>query len=78
MYDQGDLKMTDKKLFYIMIEETISECFEVYAANIDEARQMAEDTYNNGEFILSPGNITDKKVYAINKDINLEKGWIEF
>ena len=70
--------MTNKKLFQITIEETISEHFEVYAPNIDEAIQMAEDKYDKAEFMLSPGNITSRKIFAVDKDIDLEKGWIEF
>lgn len=45
---------------------------------MDEAIQTAEDKYSNGEFILSPGNITDRKILAIDRDIDWEKGWIEF
>lgn len=72
------LKMEDKKLFQITIEETISECFDVYADNIDEAIQMTEDKYNNGEFILAPGNITNRKMFIVDEDIDLKKEWIEF
>lgn len=70
--------MPDKKLFQITIEEIISECFDVYAQNIEEAIQTAKDKYNNCEFILSPGNITDRKIFAVDPNIDLEKGWIEF
>ena len=70
--------MINKKLFQITIEETISEHFHVYAQNIDEAIQMAEDKYDKAEFMLSPGNITNRKIFAVDKDIDLEKGWIEF
>lgn len=70
--------MSDKKLFQITIEETVSEYFDVYANNIDEAIQTAEDKYYKGEFMLSPGNITNRKIFAVDKDIDLEKEWIEF
>lgn len=70
--------MDEKKLFQITIEETISECFDVYADNIDEAIQTAENKYNNGEFILAPGNITNRKIFIFDEDINLKKEWFEF
>ena len=70
--------MTDQKLFKITIEETISECFDVYASNIDEAIQEAEHKYKNGELVLSPGEVTNRKIFAIDQDADLEKGWIEF
>ena len=70
--------MTNRKLFQIIIEETVSESFDVYADSIEEAIQTAEDKYNNSEFVLSPGNITDRKIAAFDKDMNLEQEWIEF
>ena len=70
--------MADKKLFQVIIEETVSESFDVYADNIDKAIQIAQDKYKNGEFVLSPGNITDRKIFAVDKDINLKKEWIDF
>ena len=70
--------MADKKLFQVIIEETVSESFDVYADNIDKAIQIAQDKYKNGEFVLAPGSITDRKIFAVDKDINLKKEWIDF
>lgn len=70
--------MTDSKLFQVTIEETVVECFDVYAKNIDEAVLIAENKYKNGEFVLSPGDVTNKRIFVIDKDADLEKGWIEF
>lgn len=70
--------MTDSKLFQVTIEETVVECFDVYAKNIDEAVLIAENKYKNGEFVLSPGDVTNKRIFAIDRDVDLEKGWIEF
>ena len=70
--------MTDSKLFQVTIEETVVECFDVYAKNIDEAVQIAENKYKNGEFVLSLGDVTNKRIFVIDRDTDLEKGWIEF
>ncbi|MDE7207283.1 MAG: DpnD/PcfM family protein [Lachnospiraceae bacterium] len=70
--------MTDRKLFQVVIEETVSEHFDVYANNMEEAIKIAEDQYNKGQFNLSPGNLIDKKLFVIDKDFNLEKEWTEF
>ncbi len=70
--------MTDSKLFQVTIEETVVECFDVYAKDIDEAVLIAENKYKNGEFVLSPGDVTNRKIFAIDKDADLKKGWIEF
>lgn len=67
-----------KKLFQITIEETISECFDIYANNIDEAIIISENKYKSGEFVLSPGTVTDRKISATNKDMSIKKEWIEF
>lgn len=70
--------MENKKLFQITIEETISECFDVYADNIDEAIQIAEDKYHNSEFVLAPGNIINRRLFIVDGDVDLKKEWIEF
>ena len=48
----------------VTIEEHISETFEVEADTIEEAMQIAEQKYNDGEFALEPGNLTYKCMSA--------------
>lgn len=64
------------KKFCIMIEETISDEFEVEAENKEDAILKSIQKYRNGEFVLSPGNIESKKI-SILDDEEL-KNWIEF
>ena len=52
------------KTFKITIEEHISETFEVEANDIGEAMEIAEEKYNDGEFVLEPGNVTAKLMMA--------------
>lgn len=70
--------MTNKKLFKIVIEETVSDEFEVYADNLDDAVQIAKSNYSKGKFVLSPGNISNKKLAVIDMDNNSEYEWSDF
>lgn len=49
------------KKYKIGIEETLVQEFEVEAKNFNEALNIAKDNYNNGEFVLSPGEVQCKK-----------------
>lgn len=53
--------------FKITIEEHISQEFEVEAIDIGEAMEIAQEKYNNGEFVLEPGNLTAKLMMAEDK-----------
>ena len=60
------------KKFCIVIEETISEEFEVEAETKEDAIKNAIEKYKSGEFVLSPGNLESKKISIDNDE------WIEF
>lgn len=64
------------KKYRIVIEETISEEFEVDAESNEDAISKAIQKYMSGEFILSPGNVECKKISVIEN--NEYKNWIEF
>lgn len=65
------------KTFKITIEEHISETFEVEANDIGEAMEIAEEKYNDGEFILEPGNVTAKLMMADDGEGECTE-WTEF
>jgi len=63
----------------INIEETVVDSFTVEANNIDEAIETAVNNYNNGIFVLEPGNLVAKQLTVVNsfeKEICSE--WLEF
>ena len=64
--------------FKVTIEEHVSETFEVEANDIEEAMNIAEDKYNNGEFVLEPGNLTYKNMMAESDDGKDVTEWVEF
>lgn len=65
------------KTFKITIEEHVIETFEVEAANIEEAMETAQNKYNNGEFVLEPGEVIAKLMMADDGDGNCTE-WTEF
>jgi len=65
------------KTFMITIEEHIDQTFEVEANNIEEAMRIAEHKYNNGEFVLEPGEVSAKLMMADDGDGNCTE-WTEF
>lgn len=52
------------KTFMVTIEEHVSQTFKVNADNIEEAMEIAKEKYNNGEFVLEPGEVNAKLMMA--------------
>ncbi|MDD4125997.1 MAG: DpnD/PcfM family protein [Eubacteriales bacterium] len=66
-----------KRKFVVVIEETVSDEFIVYAENESEALETAEQKYKAGEFVLEPGNVSFRQKALVEKSSKpLE--WIEF
>ncbi|WP_455042517.1 DpnD/PcfM family protein [Leptotrichia buccalis] len=66
------------KKFKIIIEEHVSEEFEVEAENMEEAFNIAEKKYYSGEFVLEPGNVSHKLISGKTVDGKESTEWIEF
>ena len=64
------------KKFKVTIEETMYETFEVEAADVEEAMQIAENKYYNGEFVLEPGTLGWKQMQVEGDNETTE--WVEF
>lgn len=60
----------------VTIEEHIGKAFEVEADTLEEAMQIAEDKYYDGEFVLDDANVTAKLMMA--DDGNKQTEWEEF
>ena len=52
------------KKIKVTIEEHISQTFEVDADNIEDAMKIAEEKYNDGEFVLEPGEVNARLMMA--------------
>jgi len=65
------------KKFCVVIEETISEEFEIDAESKEDAIKKAIEKYKSGEFVLSPGNLEHKQFAILEDDSEIDE-WIEF
>lgn len=65
------------KKYVITIEELISNEFVVEAKDEEEAMEIAEKKYHNGEFVLAPGNLVAKQM-AITEPEDEVTDWCEF
>ena len=70
--------MSGKKKYVITIEEMISQDFEVVAKSDEEAERIAIEKYNNGEFVLCPGNLVSKQIQMHNISDDYWIDWVEF
>ncbi len=66
------------KKYKITIEEMLSETFEVFADNDEEAEKIASKKYKLGEFVLTPGNLVCKQMEIHNVTDNYFTEWAEF
>ncbi len=65
------------KKYFITIEETTSQVFEINANSLEQAKDLAIEKYNAGEFVLTPGELLDKKIQVSDNDKDLTV-WEEF
>lgn len=65
--------------FKITIEEHISQTFEVEAVDIEEAMEVAEEKYDNGEFVVDNCNAPTAKLMMAEDELTGEMTeWTEF
>lgn len=63
--------------YYVTIEELVSKKFKVDADSMEEAMNIAKK-YNTGEFVLEPGELVAKQMYAENESGTEMTEWTEF
>lgn len=66
------------KKFIITIEEMVSEDFEIEAETMEEAMEIAEERYNNGDIMLEPGNLVAKQMMGYDEEEDECTEWTEF
>lgn len=72
------VKFEEPKVFKVTIEEHISETFEVEAADIEEAMQLAEERYWKGEYVLASEASVNARLMSANDGNGDETDWVEF
>lgn len=63
--------------YTVIIEEVVSEEFEIHANTEEEARKIAEDAYNSGSLVLAPGNLISKQMAVVSHHGEITE-WREF
>lgn len=64
--------------FYVTIEEHYTQVFEVKAEDMEEAMEIAEARYNNGEFNVRHNDPQAKLMMAENESGEESTEWVEF
>ena len=64
--------------YKITIEETVSETFEIDADSMENALKKAETGYNQGKYVLAPGNVTFKQMSGMCEETNEVSDYMEF
>lgn len=65
-------------IYYVTIEEIISEKFKISADSIEEAMNTAEERYKEWKFVLSPGTLVTKQL-RIEDESGVEAiEWVHF
>lgn len=70
--------MINGNVYKVTIEETVSQSFDVYADTSKDALQIAMEKYNNGEFVLEPGNLVNKQMCIEDTSTASHTEWMEF
>ena len=60
----------------VRIEEHICQAFDVDADTLEEALKIAENSYNDGKFVLDNADVTEK--YMMAESGNVSTAWREF
>ena len=64
------------KKFTIIIEETVSQTFEIEAETEDAAIEIGTAKYKNGEIVLEPGDLQEARICVLNEQGEYDK-WAE-
>ena len=65
------------KRFVIAVEETITQEFEVYADNEQEALYLMKEGYEKGEIVVDGGEVQSHQL-AVIKPVGNSPEWIKF
>ena len=72
------VKLDEPKVFKVTIEEHISKTYEVEAADIEEAMQLAEERYWKGEYVLASEASVTARLMKADDGNGDETEWTEF
>ncbi|MBR1806148.1 MAG: hypothetical protein IJ774_07175 [Selenomonadaceae bacterium] len=65
------------KKYHVVIEETVSDTFEVEATSKENAISAAIREYNAGNFVVGSDNVEHRQISVVDDDGELTD-WVEF
>ena len=65
------------KKFKVIIEETVSQEFEVEAEDFESAEDIATAKYYEGEFVLEPGEVNYRQMSIIDDETKEQTSWFD-
>lgn len=65
------------KKYVVTIEEVVSEEFVLEADSLDKAIEKTIANYNEGSFVLEPGNLIETNILIKNEENNESSDWFE-
>lgn len=71
-------KYPHQRTYKVLIEETICQEFEVFADCLDDATDIAERRYKDGEFVIDNGEVTSRQISAEDAETHEWVDWREF
>jgi len=75
---EGEKTEDGLREFEVTIEETVDEVFFVKAHDMEEAGDIAIEKYEDGEFVLEPGDLTGKQMMVYDPETEESTSWFEF
>lgn len=66
-----------KKKYNVIIEEIVSQNFEVEAESLEDALMIASNKYHTGIFVLEPGELESVTAMAEDEETKEETNWID-
>jgi hypothetical protein len=67
-----------KRKYTLVIEETVTDEFEVFAESREEALKKAIENYKKGIFVLEPGHVQHRQMAVVDPRKKDEIDWVEF
>ena len=64
------------KTFEVTIEETLDQTFYIEASTMEEAMNIAEQKYHDGEIILEDGQVSDSMLQVYDPSTEEYTNWI--
>lgn len=63
-------------IYKVIIEETVSDTFEIEVGEGEDVIEVATEKYKNGEIVLEPGELQNVQMMAESIDGSVSTSWV--